>query len=1074
MNMASQADADPKPGGDERRVTLAFLARMRHDLRTPLNAIIGYSELLIEEARDRRLEALVPTLTIINDKGKYILSLIDDRLAVSRLEEAETLHAGSIGAGLREAMEAPLQVLTEVIGRLAESAKAEPTAFLAEDVARLAAAAARLPVLVAQLVDYPGGPGNVSAPGVPGEPGIPRTPAPGAKEKQPDAARLLVVDDDPANRDLLYRQLTRLDYIVTLAEDGLQALQLLREREFDLVLLDLAMPQMDGFQVLKRMGADHLLDTVPVVVLSASDDMNSVVRSIEMGALDHLSKPFDPVMLRNRLRSALAIKRLKDQEERKRLAGMVPRKDGAEAAATATEAAAGRAAGAEPAEEPTMGIAGFLRCILGWMRPYKKEATIVGILLLLSMLISAALPMGFKFLTDYALLPHNLKALVIILLVLAAAELVSAATDIGRDYFYARLGAKLLNDLRFNMFRHLQRLSMRFYGRVSAGDITARFTTDLAAVDNAVTVCLQGVVCQCLFILFSLVLLFTLEWRLAALSTIGLYLSLWAERTIEPRAEEANTRLKEQQAKIAAVLQENVLAQPVVKMFRLQVQLIERFKHQMIDFFRAAARACFLSYLTYRVSNRCVSFFGLLVIACGAFFVYRGSLTIGELVSFQIILGGLVQSASELTWGLPQLLQAGAGMRRIEQLLGEPIDVTEAPDATSLPAPQRDISLTNVRFGYSADRLNLDDVTMSIPMAGSLLFVGPSGCGKSTVFNLLMRFYDPASGTVCIDGRDIRTVTQDSVRQHIGVVLQESFLFNTTLRENIRMGKGDATDEEVEAAARTAEMHDIIVKMPQGYDTVVGERGGKLSGGQRQRIAIARAIISNPPILLLDEATSALDPATAASINQSLERISKGRTVISVTHRLEAAPGADGIFVFHEGRLAEQGRHDELLKLNGLYARLWNKQAGFSLSEDGTQARVDAARLRAVPILQELDDASLSTIARFFATEHFPPHRPVVQQGDAGDKFYIIVRGKVSVFRTEASGEEHPLAVLEDGDHFGEVALMERIPRTASVHTLTDCVFLTLQREHFLRLVEANPDLKARLEAITAIRSPKQ
>jgi signal transduction histidine kinase len=211
MNMATQDDADPKPGGDERRVTLAFLARMRHDLRTPLNAIIGYSELLIEEARDRRLEALVPTLTIINDKGKYILSLIDDRLAASRLEEAETLHAGSIGTGLREAMEAPLQVLTEVIGRLAESAKAEPTAFLAEDAARLAAAAARLPVLVAQLVDYPRGPGQAPAPGVPGEPGIPQTPAPGAKEKQPDAARLLVVDDDPANRDLLYRQLTRLD-----------------------------------------------------------------------------------------------------------------------------------------------------------------------------------------------------------------------------------------------------------------------------------------------------------------------------------------------------------------------------------------------------------------------------------------------------------------------------------------------------------------------------------------------------------------------------------------------------------------------------------------------------------------------------------------------------------------------------------------------------------------------------------------------------------------------------------------------------------------------------------------------
>jgi len=224
----------------------------------------------------------------------------------------------------------------------------------------------------------------------------------------------------------------------------------------------------------------------------------------------------------------------------------------------------------------------------------------------------------------------------------------------------------------------------------------------------------------------------------------------------------------------------------------------------------------------------------------------------------------------------------------------------------------------------------------------------------------------------------------------------------------------------------------------------------------------------------LDEATSALDPATAASINDSLEHLGKGRTVISVTHRLEAAPKADGIFVFREGRLIENGRHDDLLKMKGVYAQLWNKQSGFSISEDGTQARVDAARLRDVPILSELDEVTLGAVAGLFVTEHFVPRRLVVHQGDSGDKFYILVRGRVSVVRAEPSGEEKPLAVLEDGDHFGEVALMRRIPRTASVRTLTDCVLLSLQREHFLRLVEANPQLKQRLEEITTLRTESE
>ena len=887
--------------------------------------------------------------------------------------------------------------------------------------------------------------------------------------------RILVVDADPQSRSLLTENLEDSGYSVARAENGRRAFDLLSTGGFDAILLDLVLPEMDGFRVLKRLKGDSSLRHIPVIVVSSLEDMESVTRCIKLGAADHLSKPLDPVLLRTCIRTALAARRRDEKEHQGRVGVSTPAGTGAvEPAPAPSDAGVRRAAAAEPGAVPGMGTLGFVRRFVRLIRPYRKETILVSLLLLLSILIAAAFPLGFKFITDYALLPHSLRALVLILLVLAAAEVAAALTDIGRDYFYARLSAKLLNDLRFNMFRHLQRLSMKFYGSASAGDITARFTTDLASVDNAITVCLQSAACQCLMIVFTLILLFVLEWRLALLSSVGLILSLRAERAVEPRAEAASRLMKDQQGKIAAVLQENVQAQPVVKIFRLQRLLIERFKRNMVDFFRTAARAGFLTYLTYRVPNRFVSFFGFLVIASGSFLVYQGELTIGTLVSFQLLLGGLVDSASELTWNLPQLLQAGVGMQRIEELLNEKLDVTDAPDAASLPRASGELVLKNVSFGYSAGRLNLEDISLTIPMNRSVLFVGPSGCGKSTVLNLLMRFYDPSAGSVSLGGRDIRSITQDSLRRPIGVVLQESFLFNLSIQENIRMGNLDATDDEIEAAAKAAEIHDVIVKMPDGYDTIVGERGGRLSGGQRQRVAIARAILSDPAILLLDEATSALDPATASSINKALERIGRGRTVISVTHRLESAPNADRVFVFGEGRLVEDGRHDELLQRNGLYAQLWRKQTGFSLSEDGTRAKVDAARLRDIPILDHLDDSSLSLVAGLFATERFEPYRLVVQQGDPGDKFYIIVRGRVLVFRTLSTGVEQTFSVLETGDHFGEIALIKSIPRTASVRTMADCVFLTLQREHFLNLVEAHPTLRETMETVVRERVSRE
>jgi ATP-binding cassette subfamily B protein len=533
---------------------------------------------------------------------------------------------------------------------------------------------------------------------------------------------------------------------------------------------------------------------------------------------------------------------------------------------------------------------------------------------------------------------------------------------------------------------------------------------------------------------------------------------------MEPKASSATYRAKVQQAEILAMLQEDVQGQTVVKAFRLQGMLIERFKRKMISFYRTAARATFLGYMTETVPGESIALFNLVTFGAGCFLTFGGYLTVGQLLAFQVLLNGVTMSVGDLTWGLPQLIQASAGMQRIKELLEEKPEVTDAPDAVAMPRFSREITLKRVKFRYGGDRLNLDDVSMTIPAQSKVAFVGPSGCGKSTVLNLLMRFYDPDEGSVSFDGMDIRGIAQNSLRNQISMVSQDSFLYDTSIRENIRMGSRDASDAAVEEAAKVAEIHDIIEAMPEGYDTLVGEGGSRLSGGQRQRVAIARAIIGDPALLVLDEATSALDPGTAMSIKQALARITRGRTVIFVTHHLESALMADLVFVFDEGRLVEQGHHEQLLQDNGLYARLWGKQTGFSIDQKGN-AEVEVARLRDIPIFNKLDDTLLTRLAHLFSTEHYVPDRVVIHEGeDPADRFYIIVRGQVALSRRLPEGVSEQIAVFEDGDYFGSVALLRKVPRMATARALSDCTLLSLAGEHFQWLMEDAPELHKEME----------
>ncbi|NJD19966.1 MAG: ATP-binding cassette domain-containing protein, partial [Gemmatimonadetes bacterium] len=626
-------------------------------------------------------------------------------------------------------------------------------------------------------------------------------------------------------------------------------------------------------------------------------------------------------------------------------------------------------------------------------------------------------------------------------------------------------------DVRLAMYGHIQRLSMGFYGRTRAGDILACFSSDLAAVENVIVLSLPMGASSLASVLLSTLILFLLEWRMALAATLGLALCLFGSRLLAPAAQRAGDELKDRQADLMANVQESVLAQPLVKAFGLHHRMMLRFQGHVTAAGEVSQRANFLAYLLERIPHIGVLVFNLLVVVLGAWLAFRGWLAIGTLVAFQGLLINLSGSLWGITLVIPHFVQAIAGMRRIDALLAERPEIVDVPDARPLARLGREIAFRDVSFSYGADQGGLRQVSFTIPAGTHAVFVGGSGSGKSTVLSLLLRLYDPSSGTVAFDGVDLRTADQGSLRAQCGVVMQESFLFNASARENLRLVKPDATDEEIDAACRAADIHDTLAALPRGYDTPLGERGSRLSGGQRQRVAIARALLRDPALLVLDEATSALDPASEEAVGATLARVGRGRTVGSVTHRLAGAVGADRIFVMEAGRRVEWGTHAELLRRRGRYFELWEKQNGVSLTSGGDWAEIDAEWLGRLPVFEGLDPPLLEVLAKAFVTEQFAAERFVIQEGDEGDRFYVVARGRVEVLRNDAAAQPVRVAVLEDGDHFGEMALLSNAPRNATVRTLAPTTLIALPRGQFANLVGGSPGVRARLEATVRRRA---
>ncbi|WP_162932301.1 ATP-binding cassette domain-containing protein [Solimonas sp. K1W22B-7] len=711
----------------------------------------------------------------------------------------------------------------------------------------------------------------------------------------------------------------------------------------------------------------------------------------------------------------------------------------------------------------------FLSDLLPFLAPHRLLLAGVIAGLMVDVAFHTALPLSIKFLIDRAIVPGDRRLLGWTLGLLVGGVAIAAVTTVWRDWLYARLGSAVLQGVRQRLFAHIQTLSLDFFGRVRTGDLMGRFSTDLASVENVVVGSLPNSLSATMSLVLVGIALVWLDPGLAAVTAIAVPFCLVGPRLLLPRAAALGYEARQRDAEVLSVVQENLSAQQAVKALGLEARAVAQMDRHLQSFTEASRRFNFISYLAERAPNVMVLLFHVGILAWGAQLAFDQRISIGTLVAFNTLLLSLGAAVATLTANVPTFLQAGAGMRRIREILDERPSVVVSADAIDMPPLARGLELDNVTYRYRS-QVVLHGLGLRVERGSSVAIVGPSGCGKSTVLRLLARFADPSEGRVLIDGQDLRGLSIASLRRRVGVVLQDSTLFEASLRDNIRLARPEASDAEVEQAAALAAADAFVRDLPQGYDTPVGAGRQQLSGGQRQRIAIARVLLLQPDLLLLDEATSALDPVAERAVTQTLMDLRGRHTLVQVTHQLAQARECDRIVVLDAGRLAEQGSHEQLLAANGLYARMWRKQQGVVVSDDLASAAVSAGWLAEQPLFEGADEALLGQLAQEFVTDRRGPGHEVIRQGAVGNRFYIIARGTVSV-RREEDGEEIELARLHHGDAFGEAALLSSAPRNASVLTLTDCVFLTLDRTRFQRWLDAHPEARARLEALAASRA---
>jgi ATP-binding cassette subfamily B protein len=595
-----------------------------------------------------------------------------------------------------------------------------------------------------------------------------------------------------------------------------------------------------------------------------------------------------------------------------------------------------------PAQTPTAPTSGLARRIWALFTPYRWRLVGVGVLVVAGSVIGIINPLLIQRVFDDALFVaggpdlHKLWLYVGAMVLVAA---VGAGISIWQTWLANQLGQNVMADLRRRLFAHLQTLSLRFFTGTRTGEIQSRLTNDVAGVQTVVTSTVTGILGIVVSFVSALIAMVILSWQLTIVALVLVPLFFWLTRLVGNKRREVASQTQKTLAGLTAVTEESLSVSGVLlaKVFHRQADDLEEFDRANRSIAALTVRQNMIGQGFFTIVQAFLSVTPAFVyLVAGYLMGGPHAVTAGTVVAFTTLQTRLYFPIGQLLQTLVELRSSLAYFERIFEYLDMEPDIVERPDA--LTVDRADVAghvrYDDVRFRYDGDDdapWTLDGITLDVPPGRLAALVGPSGAGKTTLGYLLPRLYDVDRGAVTIDGHDVRDLSFASLAAAVGMVTQESYLFHATIRENLRYGKPDATDDEIVDAARRAAIHDRIMSFPEGYDTMVGERGYRLSGGEKQRVAIARVLLHDPQVLLLDEATSALDTASERLIQQALSTAMTGRTTLAIAHRLSTIVAADVIYVVDGGRVVEEGSHDELLALGGLYARLYHEQYG-----DGT------------------------------------------------------------------------------------------------------------------------------------------
>lgn len=567
----------------------------------------------------------------------------------------------------------------------------------------------------------------------------------------------------------------------------------------------------------------------------------------------------------------------------------------------------------------------YLR-ILSYIKPYMHRLIFAMFCTIMAAAGNLYIPWIIKDMIDEVLADKNGTMLNWIAASIIAIFVVRGLFWYGQNYLMSYVGQSVIIDIRAAVFKKLQRLSVSFYDKNKTGTIMSYVTNDVNALQSAMVENTIEMITEGFILIGSVVAMIYLDWRLTLFTVCTFPVVLWFMEFFGKKIRKTGGRIQECTADITSALQESVASARVIKSFVREDYEVDRFDVENRANFRANMKNAQLMATLTPVVELVAAIGVTMIIWYGGNNVINGTITAGSLVAFLTYAVNISNPIKRLTRVIGNIQKALAAAQRVFMIIDMPEEIAESRDAKQLPEVSGKVEFQNVSFAYDDKGNVITDLSFSVKPGEVIAIVGPSGAGKSTIANLLPRFYDVNKGDIKIDGHSVREVTLDSLREQVGIVPQETMLFNGSVYNNILYGRLDATKEEIEAAAKAANAHDFIMQLTDGYETKLGDRGVNLSGGQRQRIAIARAILKNPRILILDEATSALDTESERVVQEALDRLMVGRTSFVIAHRLSTVKNADKILVLEKGNLVESGTHDELLALDGLYAHLYKIQ----------------------------------------------------------------------------------------------------------------------------------------------------